>query len=162
MAYNQINGFIEDIYESETRNGRPYLGIKFYSKEAANYPEIKFWFTENTVEFDSQKIQRLCHIAGVEEKPVTTIQAALKVLSNPVFAALMIPVSVSPNEWEGVTREQYDIGWPEGEQQEKVSAFDKFREEAMSKIAAIKELDAIAKGGIQVSTAPYDDKDIPF
>lgn len=171
-AYINITGYIEDIYEGETINGKEYLGIKFYTQDAHDHDnghhEIRWWFSSDAAQkISSEKIVRLLKMAEVPHKEgleVKTVQAGLKLLSNEKLAALKIPVTVTENEYEGKIKAQYDLGWS-GEENVKQSGFTKFSDLVAERLAEIKSKAPAAPkptGGQQgQDTTPYDD-DIPF
>ena len=172
--YGRIKGYIEDIFEGETANGKEYLGIKFYTQDPHDYDtnihEIRWWFSAGALEITQDKIKRLLAKAGIEYNGAMpkTVKAALKILSNEKLAALEIPITVSPNEYEGKTRAQYDLGW-DGSENVVQSGFSKFSDLVGERLAAIKAMAppaaasspaVSASPSSSVKADPYDD--IPF
>lgn len=170
--YANIEGYIEDIYEGETQNEKTYLGIKFYTEDYHDYDngryEIRWWFTSPAAkEITQDKVKRLLGMAGIEYKgaPPTTVKAALKLLSNEKLAALKIPVTVQPNEYEGKTRAQYDLGW-DGSESVVQSGFSGFADLVAERLAGIKGAKSSQAGTgrpapSEPSSSVYDDS-IPF
>lgn len=161
--YKQIEGYIEDIYIEQTSNGNDALFIKFFSEEAENFPVIRWVFTPATLKFLPEKVERLCKIANVPYTPIQSAQAALKLLSRKELIALEIPISVSPNTYEGVTREQYDIGWGGNNVGTRAtSAFASFADEAQAQIDAIKAIKSMTSSTAPIMVAGINEDDIPF
>lgn len=171
-AYDMINGYIEDIYSAKTKGGKEYLGIKFYTTDEhdnESFPEIRIWFTTpNAIEIAQEKVERLYEFAGLEwsgPKP-KAVSTALKALSRDEFAALEIPITVQPNEYEGKIRSQYDIGWAGSGQARgyEASAFQKLGDLAKQRIAELKannpSVEVVSSKPSDNADALYDD--IPF
>jgi hypothetical protein len=145
MPYETITGYIENIYEGETKGGKSYLGIKFYTNdrhENESYHEISLYFSKAALQITQEKIERLFEIAGLEysgPKP-TTVKAAVKKLAREEFVALEIPITVQENEYEDRVKAQYDIGWVnDGEPLGLVeSGFGKFSDLLAERMAKIK------------------------
>lgn len=157
--YANITGFITDIFEGESGSGTPYLGIKFYTDDAHDNDEgrhvIKLWFSGKSLEYDQDKVERLCGIAKVPYKKPATIAAAVKLMTRAEFAALEIPIQVTPNEYNDKVSAQYNIGFSDGVVS---SSFDKFDDIIKEKLAKVKA----AKPEPAESAEPVDDDGIPF
>jgi hypothetical protein len=167
-SYTQITGYIEDIYEGETKNGTPYLGIRFYTQDehdndTGNY-EIKWWFSKNSVQYDVEKVFRLLEMTDPpivlpENQKPNTIKNALKALMREELAALEIPVSVQPNEYNDRVYAQYDLGWFGPVQHvPDEKGFGKFADKIAERL---KDLKTTEKNSPEVSSEPYSDE-IPF
>jgi hypothetical protein len=165
--YDAITGYIEKIYEGATSSGKEYLGIKFYTNDAhqnESYPEIKLWFSsQKAKEISQEKIERLFDFAGIPftgKKPAT-VKEAVNVLAREEFVALPIQITVQPNEWEGVIRAQYDVGWLSGGDYGVVEdGLNKFADLLAERMAEIKA--GATKNTPKVHSDIYDDDDTPF
>jgi hypothetical protein len=183
--YCTIKGYITDIYVRATMSGKRFLGIWFYTSDAhdldsgGNY-EIRLWFSsDKAVEISNERLARLAGMAGLKWGfEAKSEDEAFKRLCRPEYAALEVPVTVQPDEYDGRISARYDIGWPPREAGGDGSAFSAFKGVLDERLAAVKAAappaaapakaapwgrrtpEAAPPGDDQVPVDVYDD--IPF